>query len=391
MGEWIESFDAQLHITPPLTDQELGQIPAKRGVFALLGEDDTPIVLLPAANMRARLKTRLSEPLEDRRRRTADLREITRKVIWKLTSSHFETDLIYFGLARRMWVRDYWNLLSWKPGWFVHVDPEEEYPRFARTRDVSVGSGQCFGPFRDGRSANHFIGAIEDAFDLCRDYRCLRRAPRAERCSYGQMGRCLCPCDGTISMGEYRKSVVAAALFVAGNREPLRRRLEEQMSAASRGLQFERAAALKQRLERLTEFDHPEYRFVAPLEDFRYLFVERSGVSSKAKIFLVCGGQIAPREPIEYPLRDEQIAGAITALTALSEDMMVFNRAAIYRMGLVIKYLFSAPKTSGLIVRWERNMSSDDVSKRIESATDLLALKIPKRKKRASGARKQSE
>ena len=79
MGEWIESFDARLEVTPPLTEKELGQIPPRRGVLGLLSENNEPIILLTAANIRARLKTRLSAPLPDRRRKTVDLREITRK------------------------------------------------------------------------------------------------------------------------------------------------------------------------------------------------------------------------------------------------------------------------------------------------------------------------
>ena len=172
MGDWIKAFDGQLSVQPPLNDEQLAQVPAKRGVFALLAEADTPVVLLTGADIRSRLRARLAEPLEGQRRKTADLRIITRKVLWQRTESHFETDWRYLEIARSIYPRDYGELLPWRAACFVHVNPAEKYPHFVRTRDAG-GEGLYLGPFADSRSADRFIAAIQDAFDLCRDYRCL--------------------------------------------------------------------------------------------------------------------------------------------------------------------------------------------------------------------------
>ena len=83
----------------------------------------------------------LQHPEPDHRGRTADLRQITRKVVYKLAGSYFETDLQYLEIARKMHPRAWRSLVAWKPAWFAHVDPAEPFPHFARTRDVFAAAG----------------------------------------------------------------------------------------------------------------------------------------------------------------------------------------------------------------------------------------------------------
>src|SRR5512133_896673 len=94
-------FDVALPVSPPLSDDQLAAIPAKRGVLLLEGEGERPILLLTAADIRARLRNRLAEPAPDQGpKKTADLRQITRQIKYRLCPSHFETDLTYFELAQ---------------------------------------------------------------------------------------------------------------------------------------------------------------------------------------------------------------------------------------------------------------------------------------------------
>jgi len=384
MAEWNKSFDEQLAVEPPLTDEQLARIPAKRGVFALLAEQDRPVVILTAADMRARLRNRLAEPLDRRRRKTVDLREITRTVVWKLTTSHFETDLAFLEASRRMWPDSYAELLAWKPPWLVHVDVEAEYPHFFRTRDPAA-AGRAFGPFPDGRSATHFVAAIQEVFDLCRDYSCLRQSPDAAPCAYAQMGRCLSPCDGTISMEAYRQVVAEAASFAAGRRERLRRELSRRMSQASADLRFEKAAAIKARIQRLAEFDKHAYRFVRPLGEFHYILVQSGGSARKLKVFLASRCLLRSAGTLDYPPRPARLRACLERMSALAARPVACGRLESLRMGLVANYLFSSPGRRGLIVHWHGALTADDLAESIEAARDDLKVSPPRpRKKRAA-------
>jgi len=388
MSDLTKSFDGQLVVSAPVSDKELSQVAAGRGVFALLAEGDRPIILLSAAGIRARLKARLSEPLADRRRKVVDLRKITRKVLWKLTGSHFETDLAYFNIARKIWPKTYADMLAWKAAWFVGVDPADRYPHFVKSREVSVSAGRYVGPFPDGRSAGHFIDALRDAFKLCRDYSCLRQFPNAQRCAYAEMGKCLSVCDGSISMDQYRRAVAEAADFAAGRREGLKESLTAKMSAAAEGLQFEKAAGFRQRLERLTEFDKQAYQFVAPLKDFRYLLIQRSGSFRRAKAFLACVGQVAGPRVLDYPPKMAQIRGLLDRMAAMVKRPISLRSGGLYRMGLVGNYLFCGRDKAGLIVRWHPGLKADALARQMVLSASVLKLRVGKR--RQSSARAKS-
>ncbi len=388
MPDWPKRFDGQLQVAPPVSDSLLNEVPAKRGIFALLDKSNRPIVLLTAANIRARLRGRLSEPLEDKRTRTVDLREITRTVVWKLTGWHFETELEYFEAARRMWPDAYSELLAWRPGWFVHADPQDEYPRFVRTRDPADQSGVSVGPFPNGRSADRFIDAIADAFELCRHYRCLRLSPHGERCAYAQMGRCLSACDGTISMADYRQVIAEAGEFAAGSREKTFTRLGEQMADAAAKLEFERAGSLKARLDRLGELTGGPYVHVAPIQQFHYLLVQPDR-TRKAKVFCACGGQVSSASALDYPLKPAQVQRTLRRMAAFVQRCDRQKTAIspaqttekLWRMGLVAHYLFCSDKRRGLIWRWRPESTPTQLAEAIEAGRDVIRVRAPKPRK----------
>ena len=382
MADWMRMFDGHLPVAPPLGEEHLREIPAKRGVFALLAEDDKPIVLLTAADIRARIRHRLQHPEPDHRGRSADLRQITRKVVYKLAGSYFETDLQYLEIARTMHPRAWRSLVAWKPAWFVRVDPDEPFPHFAHTRDVFATAGRYFGPFPSGRDAGAFVDALQDAFDLCRDLRCLRQAPHAQPCPYLQMNRCLGPCCGQIDMEAYREVVARATDFAAGRRDDFHNDLKRQMAAAAAALAFEKAASIKTRLERLGAFDSPAYRHVAPAETFRFLLVQQGLSRREARVFLVDRGHVAAGRDLDYPLQARQLAGACTRMAGhctreRSDD------ADPWRMGLVARYLLCSDQRRGLILRWDENVTPEALGEAMEGAKGDLKLRAPARRKKA--------
>lgn len=375
-------FDGRLDVQPPLDEGQLAAVPARRGVFLLSSDGDYPVLLATAANLRARLGGRLEHPDPAQRSRAADLRTITRTVRWKLAGSHFEADWRYLELARRIWPRSYASLLSWRPAWMVHVDLGADFPHLTATRDPPGPPGQFVGPFQSRSSAERFIETVQDAFDLCRDAAGLRRSPRGPRCAYGQMGRCMCPCDGTVSMAAYRSAMAQAAEFAAGRLwgpqspsmglggpDPQRQRLLERMESAARELRFEVAAATKTRLDRLAELDGPAYRHVGPLEAFRFIVVQRSGTRRKLNVFLVNGGAIAEAGQIDFPPMADQAGAVLSAMSRHAaagsagpgpQQAGPADAADRWRIGLVARYLFSSDARRGLMLRWRAEMTADE-------------------------------
>ncbi|MHC4985762.1 MAG: hypothetical protein ACYTFO_06355, partial [Planctomycetota bacterium] len=164
MAEWPAMFDGRLDVTPPVTDEAFAKVPGKRGVLLLVADAERPITLITAGNLRGRLRTRLAEDDADGPSRRIDLRQITRGALWKLTHSHFETDLAYLELARSIWPDRYRTMVAWKPAWSVHVDCDAAAPHFARVRGPAPEAGVSLGPFPSARSADQFIKGVQDVF-----------------------------------------------------------------------------------------------------------------------------------------------------------------------------------------------------------------------------------
>ena len=384
---WEKLFEGSLDVAPPITEEHLAAVPGKRGVVLLLAADDQPVVLLPAADMRTRTRNRLRNPDQEERSKLPDLHEITRRILWKLSHSYFETDLDYLEIARTIWPATYRQLLAHKPAWFIHVNPSDRYGCFVRTRDVFKLPGQYLGPFETGNSAEKFIEALQDAFNLCRTPTCLRQAPAGRQCSYGQMGRCLCPCDGSISEADYRLAVTEAARFAAGDHAFLFERFRQRMKEAAAKLQFEQASGLKARLDRLAEFSQPTYAQVAPAEQFQFIVLQSGPGRRKAKAFVVDRGNVDFAGLLDYPVVDLQIAALLEAMARLAAAPAPADMdLARLRMGLVSYYLFAGERRSGLILRWRPELGVAAVRTALEGNAERLNMALPKPRGRKAKA-----
>ena len=379
-------FDGQLESDGPPTEEQLTAVPAKRGVLALLDGSGRPITLLTAADIRARLRTRLRPQPEDSPTKTADLRQITRKVLWKLTWSHFETDLCFLEFARAIRPGKYASLLAWRQAWFVHVNASETFPRFRRTRDVRRRDGLMLGPFGHSRDCGTFMEIMHDAFSLCRDYSRLLQAPHGQPCAYAQMGRCPSVCNGNITVAEYRAMVAEAADYAAGRRQGLRDGLQQRMRTAAEAFQFEAAGRIKARLDRLADLDGRGYEYVAPLEAFRFILVHRGRSGRQANVFHVAGGSVVAGKPLGFPLCDEQLVAALGEMSAHVAADHPFGQAETWRIGLVTRYLFSSVERRGVILRWGADLTAEALRRAILAAAEPLKLRASKRTANSNGA-----
>ncbi len=258
-------------------------LPAHGGVYAIADGDGRPILMAACEGLRRVVAARLSGPGEGPSKR-ANLAEVARRVYWTATFGAFETSLRYHAIARQLYPRDYRERLGFGPAWFIRGDAREPIPRITVVKEYGDDGAAYVGPFATRGDAVDTVGVLEDAFDLCRKYDILRQAPRGQACEYLEMGKCPAPCDGRWPMEAYRASIGAAMAFAAGSRAGRIGELDAMMRAAATQLQFERAAAIRQTMERArSHFAREAARLAGRLEDFRWLIVQRGGPRSRSE------------------------------------------------------------------------------------------------------------
>src|SRR5262249_38085710 len=163
------------------------------------------------------------------------------------------------------------------------------FPRYVKTIDLAK-RGTYLGPLEDKHAAARLIELAEDAFDLCRYYNVLVESPHGRACAYKEMGKCPAPCDGSISMDQYRHLIEWSAQTLADPRNFIADQ-KSRMQAAATELRFETAGKIKAFVDELSELGKGQFRHVRPLEDFRWLSLQRGPRDGQAKVFLITPGR----------------------------------------------------------------------------------------------------
>lgn len=129
---------------------------------------------------------------------------------------------------------------------------DHEYPRIQITRDPAEG-GTVYGPFTDVGQVETVVKALREVYGLrgCSDH---KFAGRDRPCLDADLGLCSAPCVDAIDPESYAKDVTAARRFFEGETGTLADPLREEMEAAADATEFERAANLRDRLDRVEQF-----------------------------------------------------------------------------------------------------------------------------------------
>jgi len=330
-------------------DTFLKKVPARWVVYLLVDESDKPVQLLCVKNLRASLKRRLGGSETIGPTRKVNYRDVVRGVYWRRVNSAFEADVVYLEAARAVFPESYQGMVGFRPAWFVQVDPEANFPRYTKTIDLTK-KGVLIGPIEDKHAAARFIELVEDAFDLCRYYNILTLAPKGRACAYKEMGKCPAPCDGSISMEQYRQMIRWSAEVAVGPKEFIRDQ-KKRMEQAARELRFETAGKIKVFIEQVSEFGKGPFRHAQRLEDFAFLSLQSGGKAGTAKVFLIAGGEIVELAALigEPKQAGELLRYVLESAQRLANGAM--NREGIERIGVVAAHLFTARARHGVFVR----------------------------------------
>lgn len=352
MAQRAEIFDQTLDFDPAGDlDGFLKRAPAKWVVYLLADEADRPVQLLCVKNLRYSLKRRLGGDETIGPSRRVNYRDIVRRVHWRRVDSAFEADWLYYEAARVLFPATYQGMVGFRPAWFVHVNPETNFPRYVKTTDLSTQSGQFFGPVEDKHAAGKLVQLIEDAFDLCRYYNILVESPNAKACAYKEMGKCPAPCDGSISLDQYRQLVQWSARTLEEPAEFVREQ-ERRMAAAAGELRFETAGKIKQFVDQLKQLTKGSFRHMRRLQDFSFISIQRGPRAGTAKMFVITPGRIEE----DLGLIGETIHPGQAMRVALERaaecSTPALDSAGIERLGIVAHHLFSG-KSGGTFIRLE--------------------------------------
>jgi len=133
----------------------------------------------------------------------------------------------------------------------ILVSGAHAFPQIKKHRGAKKEKGDYFGPFASAGAVNRTLNQLQKVF-LLRNCSDATFESRTRPCLLYQIKRCSAPCVGHISAADYAASVKDATRFLKGDTTELQAQLAEQMAEASEAMEFERAAALRDRIRALT-------------------------------------------------------------------------------------------------------------------------------------------
>ncbi|MDF1717979.1 MAG: excinuclease ABC subunit UvrC, partial [Antarcticimicrobium sp.] len=219
------------------------------GVYRMLDAQVRVLYVGKARNLRARVSS-YARPTGHTPRIARMIRE-TASMMFLTTRTETEALLLEQNLIKQL--KPKYNVLLRDDKSFpnILVAKDHAFPQIKKHRGAKKEKGSYFGPFASAGAVNRTLNQLQKAF-LLRNCSDPMFESRTRPCLLYQIKRCSAPCTGQISEAAYADSVRDAERFLSGRSTKVQEELAGQMQVASDAMEFERAAALRDRIRALT-------------------------------------------------------------------------------------------------------------------------------------------
>ena len=312
-----------------MTREELLQVaeslPLSPGVYLMM--DKTGLVIY--VGKAKKLRNRVSQYFQSASRHNEKTRLMVSQVEkfdTIVVRSEFEALILENSLIKRHQPR-YNILLKDDKGYpFVRLDGKEKYPRFTMVSKAAEDGAQYFGPFGGRHETRQALHAVSAALKLPT---CTRRFPRdigKERpCLNYHIGKCdgFCRADGPDG-AEYRRRMEQAAGLFSGKLRQVSAAMEQEMAEAAENWEFEKAAALRDRIQALSVLSKEQQVIAGACADTDVWGIYSGAAKCGAAVLHIENGDLLGREMEVFPTAADTGEGEILS-AVLSQYYLARN------------------------------------------------------------------
>ena len=262
--------------------EKIPLIPKNPGVYRMLSAKKEILYIGKAKNIPNRLKSYVSEknlPI-----RTERMLALTKFLEITTTSNESEALLLEANLIKKHKPRFNILLRDDKSFPYIYIGNKDKWPQLTKLRGKKSRDGYYFGPFASIGSANWTIKILQKIFMLrvCDDnFFKNRNRP----CILYQIKRCSAPCVNHINEIDYKKSVDDAVEFISGKSRKIQKNLSSEMEKASKELDFEKAAIVRDRIKALSQIQSSQKVNQTNLEDADVISIFKDSGKSCIQVF----------------------------------------------------------------------------------------------------------
>ncbi len=220
------------------------------GVYRMLDDESRVLYVGKARSLRKRVSN-YANP-NGHTARIAKMISETTSMMFLTTKTETEALLLEQNLIKQL--KPHYNVLLRDDKSFPNIvlTTGHDYPMIGKHRGRKGSKGSYYGPFASAGAVNRTLNQMEKVF-LLRNCTDTVFEGRTRPCLQHQIKRCSAPCVGKISKEDYAQLVKDAEQFLQGKSTGIQTALAKDMAEASEAMEFERAAALRDRIRALTE------------------------------------------------------------------------------------------------------------------------------------------
>ena len=276
-------------------EEELKKLPQKPGVYLMKNEKEEIIYVGKAVNLKNRVRQYFQSSKNQLPKVQAMVQHI-KEFEYIITDSELEALLLECNLIKKY--RPFYNVLLKDDKAYPYIKiTNEAFPRILMTRKMQKDKAKYFGPITDAFAVKETIDTIHKLWPI---RKCKRNLPKdigKERpCLHYHIGQCSAPCDGKISQQQYQKMIEQAEQFIHGKHEQIIKKMEKEMYQASENMEFEKAAALRDKILSVKSIAQKQKMANTGLGDCDVAAFVRAHDEGLAQMFFIRGGKMTGRE-----------------------------------------------------------------------------------------------
>jgi excinuclease ABC, C subunit len=285
----------------------LADVSHEPGVYRMFDDKGTVIYVGKAKDLKKRLSSYFRTQLNSKK--TEALVASIAHIETTITASETEALLLEHNYIKTYQPR-YNVLLRDDKSYPYILLTKERHPRITAYRGSKKIQGEYFGPYPHA-------GAVRDTLSLLQKLFPIRQCEnsvyknRSRPCLQHQIGRCSAPCvAGYVSDEEYNQQVEFARLFLQGKDNQVLEHLIQKMEQASRELNFEQAAHLRDQIQMVRSVTEKQFVSNERLNDMDIISIAyQLGIACVQVLFIRQGKVLGnrsyfPKVPINTDLSE---------------------------------------------------------------------------------------
>lgn len=283
-------------------EEELKKLPSKPGVYIMHDKADNIIYVGKAISLKNRVRQYFRK--NNKTKRIENMVALIDHFEYIVVDNEAEALILECNLIKKHKPKFNVLLKDDKTYPYIKINIKDDYPNIYITRKILNDGAKYFGPYTSANSAKEMIDFIKEKFKIrqCRTFKYKDRP-----CLNYHIKKCMAPCVGNISKEKYREQINQIIGLLEGKTEKICKELETEMLEASKSMEFEKAAYIRDKIIAIERISEKQKVSNISENDIDVIGIARNEFEICIEIFFIRKSKMIGREHFFFKnLNDEE-------------------------------------------------------------------------------------